>query len=108
MIRESELKVLGNAEFSKRQYTNAIHYYTQAIEICQQPSRVQHDRLMSAALYSNRSLCYIELKRFNEALSDAILSLKIDPKNEKSLYRSLCSLTSHVFGWRSRSQETGW
>lgn len=52
-------KQLGNTEFKKQNYSAAINYYTDAIEI--QP----HE-----AIYSNRAASFIALKDFKRALDD--------------------------------------
>jgi len=54
----------GNAEFKKGNYTDAIKFYSEAIEI--EPS---------APILSNRAASYIALKKYNRAIDDARRSI---------------------------------
>ncbi|KAA1470553.1 hypothetical protein DENSPDRAFT_879794 [Dentipellis sp. KUC8613] len=57
----AELKAEGNALFIKQEFLAASHKYTAAIE----------EDASNAILYSNRAACYMGLKRYVDAISDA-------------------------------------
>ncbi|XP_002739932.1 uncharacterized protein LOC100368909 [Saccoglossus kowalevskii] len=73
--KSEELKKKGNACFNSGLYEKALEFYNDAIKICPitTPSstnhRVQWCSLL-ATLYGNRAQCYINLKRWQEAVSD--------------------------------------
>jgi len=56
-----EAKALGNAEFQKGNYEEAIKHFSTAIGL----------DANNHVLYSNRSACYASLKNFDKALEDA-------------------------------------
>jgi tetratricopeptide (TPR) repeat protein len=70
-------KMKGNELFSKRFFADAIHEYTLAIEA--DPT--------DSAYYSNRSASYMSLKKYNEALYDAIICRSLKPDWAKGCYR---------------------
>jgi len=70
-------KQLGNAEFKKQNYSAAINYYTDAIEI--QP----HE-----AIYSNRAASLIALKDFKRALDDCQAAIRLNAEFAK-IYKRL-------------------
>lgn len=57
----ADLKAKGNAAFSAKDFTTAIDFFSQAIEV----DAANH------VLYSNRSACYASLKKFDQAVEDA-------------------------------------
>jgi serine/threonine-protein phosphatase 5 len=71
-----ELKNQGNLKFKEKKYSEAVEYYTKAIEI--QPTSVY---------YCNRSLNHIHLENYGLALQDAEEAIKLDPKNPKAYFR---------------------
>ena len=82
-------KQQGNIHFNKKEWKNAIKYYSKAIEI--HPEEYTY--------YSNRSACYIQLHYDNDdddddhkenlsnALHDAIITQILNPTWSKAYYR---------------------
>lgn len=64
------MKALGNAAFAKKDFKEAIEYFTKAIEVA--PKSTAH------VLYSNRSGSYASLKEYQKALSDAEECVKLN------------------------------
>uniref|UniRef100_A0A3P9I0M5 Translocase of outer mitochondrial membrane 34 n=1 Tax=Oryzias latipes TaxID=8090 RepID=A0A3P9I0M5_ORYLA len=67
----------GNALVKKGDYRKAIDKYTQSLQ--HNPTEV--------TTYTNRALCYLSVKQFQEAISDCDKALMIDSGNIKALYR---------------------
>ena len=65
----AEAKEAGNREFSAKNYSEAIKYFTVAI---------QHDPL-EHVFYSNRSACYASLGQYQEALLDGRKCVEMKP-----------------------------
>lgn len=72
-----ERKKAGNEAYGKKDYETAIKFYTEAIELDPQ----------NHIYYSNRSLCYAETKKLDEAKADADLCIKIEPSFVKGYHR---------------------
>jgi tetratricopeptide (TPR) repeat protein len=70
-------KKLGNELFAKRCFADAVREYTMAIDA--DPTDVVY--------YSNRSASYMSLKRYNEALYDAVICRYLKPDWVKGCYR---------------------
>jgi len=77
MSNWEELKELGNVEFKKQQYHQAISLYTDAIKLNPEQE----------VLFANRALCYKSLNNFRNALLDLDRALSINPKSVKNLKR---------------------
>ena len=73
----AEYKTKGNDHFKKHEYDEAIAAYTLAIDT--NPS--------DATFYSNRSACFMSMKRYKEALSDAVFARTLKPDWSKACYR---------------------
>mmetsp|Transcript_25320 Transcript_25320/g.37876 ORF Transcript_25320/g.37876 Transcript_25320/m.37876 type:complete len:529 (-) Transcript_25320:403-1989(-) len=73
----AELKANGNRFFAKKEWENAINSYTQAIE---------HNPA-DETYYSNRSACYMSVKKYDDALYDAIIVRTLKPDWIKGCYR---------------------
>lgn len=73
----AELKIKGNCLFVKKEWENAISLYSQAIE---------HNPA-DETFYSNRSACYMSLKKYESALYDAIIVKTLKPGWIKGCYR---------------------
>src|SRR3989338_3685655 len=69
---QEELKVIGNDYVQKNKYDDAVLLYNAAIDI---------DPMIETAapIYSNRSLCFMNLGRFQEAYDDGDMSAMIKP-----------------------------
>ncbi|GAA6058375.1 hypothetical protein JCM3770_005282 [Rhodotorula araucariae] len=70
------LKARGNKLYSAKQYTDAIAYYTKAIECEEQ-----------AVFYSNRAACYTNLNELDHVVADCTSALRLDPSYIKALNR---------------------
>lgn len=70
------LKARGNKLYSAKQYTDAIAYYTKAIECEEQ-----------AVFYSNRAACYTNLNELDHVVDDCTSALRLDPSYIKALNR---------------------
>ena len=66
---DKELKDQGNKQFAARNFDGAIDSYTLAI---MKNSNVPH-------YYTNRALCYLNQKRWPQAVQDARQALEKDP-----------------------------
>ncbi|EDV93723.1 tetratricopeptide repeat protein 12 [Drosophila grimshawi] len=76
-----KFRKLGNADYRKGDYANAVSMYSQGIDNIKD----------SPILYINRSLCFIKLGDFKRAIIDCDFVLnKLDEKNMRAwLYRAL-------------------
>ena len=83
MSRASEEKELGGTAWSSGNYIVAIEHFTNGINECS--SSEEKDLLK--VLYSNRSACYLKLKRGTEAYDDGVKCVEIDPNWNKGLTR---------------------
>jgi stress-induced-phosphoprotein 1 len=79
-----DFKAKGNAAFSKKQYKEAIDWYTKAVQ--QEPN--------DATFYSNRCAAYMALDKFTEALRDSEHCIRIQPNWVKGWYRKGAALVS--------------
>jgi ankyrin repeat protein len=75
--KSAELKALGNSHFSKGEWEAAIEQYTAAIAV----------NPLDATYYSNRSACYLKVKKNQEALNDAVICRYLKPKWLKGCFR---------------------
>jgi stress-induced-phosphoprotein 1 len=66
--KANELKALGNEAFKAKKYTDAINYFTQAIQ--QNPN--------DHTFFSNRSNSYVNAGDYQKALEDANSCIKYD------------------------------
>lgn len=73
-----EFKQKGNDAFRQKNFTEAIGYFSQAIDASPVPNHV---------LYSNRSACYASLHNYQDALKDAEECVKINPTWAKGYNR---------------------
>jgi len=84
MSKAAEAKAKGNSFFLNKQYPEAIEWYTKAIKA--EPN--------DSTFYSNRSAAYMGVNKFKEALADAEMCIKIQPKWVKGFYRKGLALMS--------------
>lgn len=66
--RAEKLKNLGNLDFKRKKYHDAMYLYSKAIDICPE-----------SVYYSNRAACLLKLGRNDEAISDCRRAIDIDP-----------------------------
>lgn len=74
-VKESKTK--GDAHFRKSEWRDAAVQYTKAIDNAPEDEK----------LYSNRSVCYLKMKRYDKALSDANRCCGINPRWPKAYFR---------------------
>lgn len=75
--KATELKGNGNAHFVKKEWYEAIADYTTAIQV--DPT--------DASFYANRSACYMQMRKPEKALYDAIIAHNLKPDWPKAAYR---------------------
>uniref|UniRef100_A0ACB8F5W5 Mitochondrial import receptor subunit TOM34 n=1 Tax=Sphaerodactylus townsendi TaxID=933632 RepID=A0ACB8F5W5_9SAUR len=73
----NKLKVEGNEFVKKGNYKKAIEKYTESLKL----------HKLESTTYTNRALCYLNLKQYKEAIQDCSEALKLDAKNVKAFYR---------------------
>ncbi|KAL3854349.1 hypothetical protein ACJMK2_013622 [Sinanodonta woodiana] len=76
-VSHDQLKELGNTYYKEKKYTDALNYYTQAINLC--PT--------CAAYYGNRSATFMMLNKYAEALEDARQAIRLDGQFVKGYLR---------------------
>ncbi|GAA5971575.1 hypothetical protein JCM3765_007349 [Sporobolomyces pararoseus] len=76
------LKAEGNELFAKQEWESAIECYSEALEVVE-----ESDIVSKTALLSNRSACFIKLLRFEKALADGNLCIKLRPEWSKGYAR---------------------
>ncbi|XP_078692227.1 uncharacterized protein LOC144922377 [Branchiostoma floridae x Branchiostoma belcheri] len=82
------LRQQGNDLFKKEQYSDAIAYYTRAINI-------SGDNV-DERLYSNRSLCYWKLDEYRLSLDDADKCIELNSRSGKGYCRRALALAELV------------
>ncbi|KFO12444.1 Mitochondrial import receptor subunit TOM34, partial [Balearica regulorum gibbericeps] len=74
--RARTLKEEGNELVKKGNHKKAVEKYSESLKLNQE-----------CATYTNRALCYLNLKQYKEAVQDCTEALRLDPTNVKALYR---------------------
>ncbi|KAG8380981.1 hypothetical protein BUALT_Bualt06G0073000 [Buddleja alternifolia] len=81
-----EAKAKGNECFSKRDYSNALLFYSQALRTA--PTDVDDmEKNLVATLYVNRASSLYKLELFLESLRDCSRALILSPANAKAWFR---------------------
>lgn len=75
-MSHSELKDSGNRFFAASDNKRAIECYTMAIK----------KNGSVSTYYSNRALCYLQLKMYDQAFADCRRALELDPNNLKAFF----------------------
>ncbi|XP_007530930.1 mitochondrial import receptor subunit TOM34 [Erinaceus europaeus] len=75
--RAKILKEEGNELVKKGNHKKAIEKYSESLSFSN----------LESTTYSNRALCYLVLKQYNEVVEDCTEALKLDGKNVKAFYR---------------------
>eukprot|EP00123_Amoebidium_parasiticum_P010080 comp19880_c1_seq1/m.24046 comp19880_c1_seq1/g.24046 ORF comp19880_c1_seq1/g.24046 comp19880_c1_seq1/m.24046 type:complete len:333 (-) comp19880_c1_seq1:999-1997(-) len=89
----------GNEAFKKKKFNEAIKFYTKGINC------LGEDDEDTYLLYSNRCACYMQQKKYAEALADAVTITTIKPTWEKGFMRlaraheELGNLEDAVIAW---------
>ena len=68
-----KLKEKGNDAFKRKKYEVAEKFYSEALQL----------NLDSRPVWTNRAICRNTMKRHEDALTDCISALSIDPRNTK-------------------------
>lgn len=79
----AEAKRLGNNQFKEGNYTEAINWYSRAIELAS--SGGPNEEL--ATYYSNRAACYSQTHSHKEVVADCTEAIKINPNMSKAFLR---------------------
>ncbi|GAB1601183.1 sperm-associated antigen 1-like [Argonauta hians] len=79
------MKNTGNDLFLKGRYSEAVDYYTKAINLLEQENIDQTVNL--SLIYSNRAACSLKMGQCRESISDCTTSLKLVPYSVKPLLR---------------------
>jgi len=82
MSQAEQAKEKGNLALKNQDYQGAVASYTEAINL--DPNQV--------AYYTNRSLAYISLLQFDNALLDTEIAIKLDPNSARAYQRKGQSL----------------
>ncbi len=78
------IKAAGNKAFMAKNFSEAIQYYTVAIEITlEKPNHVY---------YANRANAQLELQNYEECINDCNSAIQIEPSYTKSYYRKAKAL----------------
>jgi tetratricopeptide (TPR) repeat protein len=77
-----DLKAKGNEALQKKDFTSAVKFYSEGIEL--DPS--------NHVFFSNRSAAYLALNNFQKALEDADQTLKINPDFTRGYLRKAQAL----------------
>jgi len=87
------LKDKGNNYYLRDEFQQAINSYNQSLE---------YDTSDAVIIHSNKSVCYLRLKKFEQALNEANRAIQLDPKATKAWYYRAQALeqTSGENGWR--------
>lgn len=103
---ESEVEIRkqrGNDSFARAKkhsirtdYTNAILYYTEAIQLN------GSDRANNSKVYSNRALVHFTLKNYGHCITDCMEAVSLDPTNIKAFFRA----ADAAFALKKYSQAT--
>ncbi|KAL9981283.1 hypothetical protein ACROYT_G009964 [Oculina patagonica] len=80
-LRAEVYKNQGNEEYRKRDFTNAIYFYTEGIKV-----NCKDDKL-KAELYNNRAIANFKLENFLDSLSDAKVATGLQPIFLKAIVR---------------------
>ena len=82
-----KLKEKGNDAFKKKKYEVTEKFYTEALQL----------NLDSRPVWTNRAVCWNTMGKYEDALSDCLSALSIDPKNTKKGIDKITSLGNSGF-----------
>lgn len=86
-MSQEQYKAKGNEAFKAKNHTEAIEWYTKAIEC-------DPDIEAAGALYSNRAASYTALNKFEQAVSDGDNCIRVRPNWLKGHFRKGVALES--------------
>lgn len=75
-------KIEGSKCYEAKNFAKAIVFYSKAIE-------ADRSGKLSSVLYRNRALCQFKLANMEECVIDCNESLRLEPSNEKTLFRRM-------------------
>ena len=81
--RAEELKEKGNAYFSAKQLQEAAWTYDQALRVLDDCGASPKTVALATNLRTNRALCYLNMRNFQQAKIEACRALEIDPLSVK-------------------------
>ena len=87
MAALSDAKDKGNQLFKQGDYVGAISAYSVGLDAKTKDLNTPSNRASCIALRTNRALCFLLLKQFDECYKDCTAALTLDPKCFKALYR---------------------
>ena len=73
----------ANVYYKEENFTAAAAEYTRALDLLRPNRRLSNATDFTALLFGNRSACYCMLRKFEDALRDAELAVRIRPKWSK-------------------------
>lgn len=76
-LSPEKLRLIGNNAYQEERLEDALQYYSEALRAC--PKDKYDNRILS-----NRSLVYLKLNDFSNALQDANSCIELDPYNWKA------------------------
>jgi stress-induced-phosphoprotein 1 len=79
---KEHLKSVGTKHFKANKFEKAIEFYTLALK----------EDIRDHTIYSNRSACYNNLKKYEEALKDGDTCIELDPEYAKGYQRKAMAL----------------
>jgi tetratricopeptide (TPR) repeat protein len=92
--KAEKFKEQGNSYFTQKDYTEAIYYYTNGLDMYASATplaslclRLPKKNPLTSILYSNRSACFFAQEEWQKTVDDATKALDIDPNYTKALFR---------------------
>ena len=83
----SDAKDKGNQLFKQGDYVGAISAYSVGLDVNIKGMQMPSNRADCIALRTNRALCFLLLKQWDECCRDCTAALVLDPTCFKALYR---------------------
>ncbi|KAF8821458.1 hypothetical protein IE077_002011 [Cardiosporidium cionae] len=91
-----QLKEKGNSAFSRREFIDAIHFFTEAIRLIEKASLGVENPSLLSILLSNRSQALLQCNRWASAAVDARSAVRTDVKNLKAHFRLAVALSHFI------------
>eukprot|EP00249_Psilotum_nudum_P009380 c21897_g1_i1 orf=331-1443(+) len=84
LVQANSLKAEGNALYAAGKYEEALECYTNALDIL--PEHASTNETCSMC-YSNRAICFLQLKKYEAAMTESSKALELNPTYLKALLR---------------------
>ena len=81
-----KMKELGNQAYKNKEYSQAINYYSKAIQLNPQDSN----------FYSNRALCYFNMENFIDCVADCNRAINLNPAFVKAYKKKASALANQL------------